>query len=132
LTFNSLATRYPIIPLDVSSIVTGNSGVLFEIVFGATFSAGPTWAGTAFSTYSGAEITTGAGTISTSPIVAVSWYTASLNSGSASFSKALRDLYPIALNAAGANIALGTLSIYATGATAASACRVSFQWKEIR
>jgi hypothetical protein len=132
LTFNSIPVRYPIIPLDATSIVTGNSGVLFELVFGATFSAGPTWAGAAFSAYSGAEVTTAAGTIATTPIVATSWYTASLNSGSASFSKALRDLYPIVLNAAAANIALGTMSIYATGATAGSACRVSLQWKEIR
>lgn len=132
LTFNSLGVRYPIIPLSFDSVVTGTNPVLFEVVFGATFSAGPTWAGAAYSAYSGAEITTGAGTISTSPIVAAAWYNAATAKGGVSADKALQDVYPLALNAAGANTAQGTMSIYATGLGGASACRVLFNWKEIR
>lgn len=133
LTFNSLTVRYPIIPTGVESLVTGTNPVLFEIVFGATFSAGPTWAGAAFSAYSGAEITTVAGTIATSPIVAISWYTSAANAGRGGGGGInFGSFYPLTLDAAGANRALGTMSIYATGIGGTSACRVSLQWTELR
>ena len=132
LTFNSIATRYPIIPLDIETIVTGANSVLFEVVFGATFSAGPTWAAAAYSTYSGAEVTTAAGTISTSPIVALSWYNAASAANKSTFSKSLSDLYRLTLDAAGANRAMGTMSVYATGIGNTSACRAVVNWKELR
>lgn len=132
LTFNSIPTRFRIIPTFVDVAVTGNSGVLFEIVYGATFSAGPTWAGAAYSTYSGAEITTAAGTISTSPIIAQGFYCSASASIKQAASRELQNLYPLTLDANAANRALGTLSIYATGLTAASACRVGVNWKEVR
>lgn len=132
LTFNSIVVRYPIIPIAIETIVTGNNPVLFEVVYGATFSAGPTWAGGAFSTYSGAEITTVAGTIATSPIVGTSWYTPASNQNRGSQARQISALYPLTLDANAANRAFGTLSIYATGIGAASACRASLQWKELR
>src|SRR5512139_1254224 len=48
--FNSIAPRYPFVIQTIETIVTGNNPVLFEVIYGATFSAGPTWAGAAFST----------------------------------------------------------------------------------
>ena len=132
LTFNSLDTRYPIILDGVSAIVTGSTPVMFEIVYGATFSAGPTWAGAAFSAYSGAEITTAAGTISTSPIVGEAFYVPASNQTKETISKQLHELYPLRLTAAGANYALGTVSIYATGLGSTSACRVLMHWREVR
>ncbi len=132
LTFNSIQTRYPIIPVSVGSIVTGSSPVLFEIVIGATFSAGPTWAGAAYSAYSGSEVTTAGGTIATTPIVAAAWYNSSAAKAESPVEKSLQSLYPLTLNAAGANHAFGTFSIYATGIGGASACRVLLNWKEVR
>lgn len=132
LTFNSIGVRYPIIPLNIETIVTGANPVIFEVVIGATFSAGPTWPGAAFSAYSGAEITSAAGTINTSPIVAAIIYNAATAARPSSVNKALQDLYPLTLDAAGANRALGTLSIYATGVGGTSACRAALQWKEVR
>lgn len=132
LTFNSVETRYPIIPTSIETLVTGNNPVIFKLVYGATFSAAPTWAGASFSTYSGAEITTAAGTIATSPIVATQWYNAAAATTKQATARELQDLYPLALTANGANYALGTLSIYAYGIGATSACRVAINWKEVR
>ncbi len=133
LTFNSVAVRYPIILTGVEVLVTGANPVLFEIVYGATFSAGPTWAGAAFSAYSGAEITTAAGTISTSPIVASSFYSPAAAAGRGGASAAvLGNVYPITLDAAGAVRAFGTVSFYAKGFGGTSAVRLSPQWKELR
>src|SRR5512139_486808 len=130
--FNSIAPRYPFVIQTIETIVTGNTPVLFEVVYGATFSAGPTWAGAAFSAYSGAEITTAAGTIATSPIVAYSFYNASSATNRQSASRDISSLYPLTLNAAAAQRALGTVSIYATGIGATSACRAVLVWKEVR
>lgn len=133
LTFNSIAVRYPILPRGVETLVTGTNPVLFELVIGATFSAGPTWAGAAFSAYSGAEITTVAGTISTSPIVAANWYTNGASGGQGGGNRIdFGSMYPLTLDAAGAQRALGTLSIYATGISGTSACRAALQWTELR
>jgi len=132
LTFNSIQTRYRIIPTAIESVVTGNSPVIFSVVYGATFSAGPTWAGAAFSAYSGAEITTAGGTISTSPITAKQWYNSASATSKQSGGIDLSDFYPLTLDAAGANRAMGTMSIYATGIGATSACRVAINWKELR
>lgn len=132
LTFNSLATRYRIIPVSVETIVTGNNSVLFEAVYGSTFSAGPTWAGAAYSTYSGAEVTTAAGTIATSPIVSSAWYTAAAANAKTNVGRELQSLYPLTLDANGANRAMGTLSFYATGLGGTSACRLIVTWKEVR
>ena len=132
LTFNSIQTRYRIIPTSIESIVTGNNPVIFSVVYGATFSAGPTWAGAALSAYSGAEITTAGGTIATSPITARQWYNASSATTKQSGGVDLSDFYPLTLDAAGANRAMGTMSIYATGIGATSACRVAINWKELR
>jgi len=131
-TFNSIQTRYRIIPTSIESIVTGNSPVIFSVVYGATFSAGPTWAGAALSAYSGTEITTAGGTIATSPITARQWYNASSATTKQSGGVDLSDFYPLTLDAAGANRAMGTMSIYATGIGATSACRVAINWKELR
>ena len=132
LTFNSLQTRYPIMLTDVTAIVTGNTSVLFEVCYGATFSAGPTWAGAAFSTYSGAEITTAGGTISTSPIIAEGFYVAASATAKSEFTREIQELYPLTLTAAGANHAFGTVSFYATGLGATSAVRLISHWKEVR
>lgn len=132
LTFNSIATRYPIIPIQIESYVSGNTTVKFEVVYGATFSAGPTWAGAAYSAYSGAEVTTAGGTIATSPIVAQAWYNAAAATVKTVGSAELRFFYPMTLDAAGANRNLGTLSIYAIGLGATSDCRVILHWKELR
>lgn len=132
LTFNSIAVRYPIIITGIDSIVTGANPVIFELVFGATFSAGPTWAGAAYSTYSGAELTTAGGTISTSPIVASAWYNPAAAKAAVGQTKSLELFYPLVLNAAGANFALGTMSLYATGIGGTSACRAMLNWVEVR
>jgi len=132
LTFNGIATRYRIFPSNVESVVTGQNPVLFSVVYGATFSAGPTWAGAAYSAYSGAEVTTAGGTISTSPIIARQWYNAASSTTKIQAGIELSKLYPLTLDAAGANRAMGTLSIYATGIGGTSACRVAINWKELR
>lgn len=131
-TFNSQAVRYPINITNIHTLVTGVNPVLFEAVYGATFSAGPTWAGAAFSTYSGVEVTTAAGTINTSPIVARAWYTAGGASVKDSTSRGFDALYPLTLDAAGAQRALGTVSFYATGIGGTSACRLALEWDEMR
>jgi len=131
-TFNSIAPRYPIVLLSLDGLVTGNNPVIFKVVYGATFSAGPTWAAAAYSVYSGAQITTAGGTIATSPIVAFQLYAAATNQNKTSFARDISNLYPLNLDAAGVQRALGTVSFYAYGVGGTSDCRITVAWKESR
>lgn len=143
-TFNSIINRAQIIPLSVETIVTGANAVLFELVAGVSgLSSGPTWAGvpvpytypfTSGGSASGVEATTAGGTINASatPIVIASWYCAANGKANGGATKDVGAFYPLTLNAAGANYNGGALSLYATGIGGTSACRASFQWKEIR
>lgn len=132
-TFNSLANRSKFVLEGIGVFVTGNSAVYWELVLGQAISGTTTFADVN-TTYSGVEYNT-AGTISGSPTIVVAAGYAPASAGlatSASPPRSLSNRYPISLSAAGAARSLGTLSLLATGLTAASATRVALAWREIR
>lgn len=130
-TFNSITNRTKFVLESVDVIVTGNTPVLAQLVLGQAIS-GTTAFADVNATYSAFEYNT-AGTISGSPgIIMLNTYIASSATNKTSISYRMDTRYPIALNAAGAVTALGTISVIATGLGATSACRASLNWREIR
>lgn len=131
LTFNSIANRINFILESVDVLVTGNNPVLWELCVGQAIS-GTTAFNAVNATYSGFEFNT-AGTISGNPtIVIAQGYAAGTNQSKTPFSREVSNRYPITLNAAGAVMALGTLSLIVTGIGGTSATRASLNWREIR
>jgi hypothetical protein len=129
-TFNSITNR---IKFQLENIATLNqtaNPVLWEVVIGQAISGTTTFTDVN-ATYSAFEFNT-AGTISGSPaLVVASFYTGG-NTGNGNTLQKFDTKYPITLNAAGAVRSLGTLSLLATAFTGTSACRASFNWREIR
>jgi hypothetical protein len=130
-TFNSLVNRLKFELTSVNVLVTGNNPVLWELCLGQVIS-GTTTFSDANATYSAFEYNS-AGTISGSPaIVIASGYVPANNQAKGEIAHQVVNRYPITLDAAGAVRALGTLSLLVTGIGGTSACRASFNWREVR
>lgn len=131
-TFNGITNRgfFRMVNVD---LLGGAAPVYYEIVVGAAFSVAPTFADVNTS-YSFTEAGTG-GTFSnlTNGIVLASGYIGTA-SGNArySLSEEVFLSVPITLDRAGAQRAMGTISILVTGIGGTSACRVAPEWIEIR
>lgn len=130
-TFNSITNRIDFVLDKVDIVVTGNSPVLWELCIGQAITGTTTYSDVN-GTYSAFAYNT-AGTISGSPalVIDAGYCAATAVSSQAATFDALAG-YPISLDAAGAVRALGTLSVIVTGIGAASACRVSLGWREVR
>lgn len=130
-TFNSIAERSHFVLSSIDVLVTGNSAVVWELCIGQAIS-GTTTFNDVNATYSGMEYNT-AGAISGSPaMVIASGYCPASATTKGSVTRAASQRVPITLDAAGAVRSLGTLSLIATGLTAASDMRVAFNWIEVR
>ena len=135
-TFNGIANRSLFILESISLFVTGNMDVQWELVVGGNYS-GQTWAdiNTANSAF---EYTSVPGTYTnlTGGVVISSGYMArsgASNNGTPVIVPSIRSLkYPISLDRSGAVRPMGTLTLLVSGNTATSACRGSFDFKEIR
>ena len=130
-TFNSIVNRtiFRLESIDIS--VTGANPVDWDLCLGQTLTA-PTWAN-ANATYSGMEYTSVAGTASGAPALIIqsgSIYSTAILKGSISTKVPMK--YPITLDTAGAQRLMGTLTLNVTGVGGVSACRASFNWKELR
>ena len=129
-TFNSLPNRGRIIVDNVSLAVTGSNPVLWELCVGQAISGTTTFAD--INAYSQVEANS-AGTISGSPeIVIASGYATATATARSGISQAIASRYPVTLNAAGAQRALGTLSLIATGIGGSSTVRAGISWREMR
>jgi hypothetical protein len=131
-TYNSLTNRMQIDMDSFSLVVTGSNPVFFELVVGAAFTVAPTWADIN-TTHSGTEYGTG-GTFSnlTNGVVIASGYVPSTAGTKGSTISQLLDLYPITLDRAGAQRAMGTLSLLVTGLGGTSATQASMSIIEVR
>lgn len=135
-TFNAIVNRSLFVLEQINIFVTGNVDLRWELVIGGTY-AGQTWADID-TTYSGYEYTSvpGAYTNLTGGVVIASGYSSRLggtNNGNPIVVPALQSMkYPIALDRSGAVRSLGTLSLLVTGITNTTACRGSFNFKELR
>lgn len=131
-TFNSLVNREYIRLEDFNLIVTGNNPIFYELVIGATFSVAPTWANVN-TTNSSVEYGTG-GTFSSlsSGIVIDSGYINASAQNKGSINDKVSTYYPITLDRAGLQRAMGTVSLLVTGIGGTSATRGTLTYSEIR
>lgn len=116
--------------LELLNLDTANP-VKWELGVGATFSGAPTFA--SVQSNSSTEAGTG-GTVSTLPFIIDSGYISA--SGVKTTTGITKELnfkaIAIVLNRAGAQTALGTLSLCVTGIGGTAACRAIMDWLEIR
>lgn len=131
-TFNSCPNRALTILEALNVLVTDASPIKWEAVIGAAFSVAPTFADVN-TTYSSFEFGTD-GTFSnlTNGIVLMSGYCNAAKDIGQRIHSDIANRVPIVLNRAGAQTALGTLSILVTGIGGVSATRASLSWKEVR
>jgi len=131
-TFNSLTNRIKLQLDSVDLIVTGANPVLFEMCLGVSYSVAPGFSA-ANATYSASEIGSG-GTYDslTGGVVIGSAYVAASTQVKNSVTRSVRSKYPLTLDRSGAVRSLGTLAVLGTGIGGTSACRVVFNWQEIR
>lgn len=126
LTFNSLPNRETVVPLDLS-VLSGNTNVLVEVVYGAAVTGG-SWA--VPDANSAVEVNKTATGI-TGGIVVDSFYLgASTQQARATAVQNIVSRLPLVLDAAGANPK--GLAICATGLGGTSACYAAMSWKELR
>jgi len=130
-TFNSITNRARIRVEEVNILVTGNQPVFFELCLGATFSAAPTFAAVN-STYSSTEYTSAPGTLSGVGLVIASGYVGASTQSKTPIAAQIAARYPLSLDAAGAQRALGTLTVLVSGIGGTSATRASINFTEIR
>ena len=131
-TFNSVTNRMMINLDDLQLVVTGANPVYWELVIGAAFSGAPTWADVN-TTYSGTEYATG-GTFSnlTNGLVLQCGYIAASTGTKSAVSVKFSKNYPLTLDRAGAQRALGTLSLLVRGIGGTSDTQAAFNFSEVR
>lgn len=131
-TYNGITNRGLFVPESLQ-ILAGSNPVKWELVIGAAFTVAPTFA-PVNSTYSFAEAGTG-GTFNnlTNGVVVLAGYVAATSpAGRDTDTKDLVISYPITLDRAGSQRALGTLSVLLTGIGGTSDSRAILNWREVR
>lgn len=130
--FNGIANRGLFVPESVQ-ILAGSNPVKWELVIGAAFTVAPAFAAVN-ATYSFAEAGTGGSfnNLTNGVVVLGGYVSAGSPAGRDVHSHDLAISYPITLDRAGAQRALGTLSVLVTGIGGTSDCRVSLNWREVR
>lgn len=131
LTFRGFTTRGIWVPENFE-LLAGTNPVKWEVCVGAEFSLAPTF--NTVNQWSFMEVGTG-GTFSSiaNGIVIDAGYLS--GGGGVNRQTAVRDIlvsYPICLNRAGAQRALGTMTFLLTGVGGTSDCRMSINWQELR
>jgi len=137
-TFNSQTNRQRVQVNSVEIFNNSSTPIFWELLIGVTYSGTPTWTAVN-STYSGAEYTSAVATSSAIaafsgglPIVIASGYIATSATIRTAVARAISSRYPLTLNRAGAQRALGTLTLVASGIGGTAACRASINYSEVR
>ena len=129
-TFNDISNRVEFVLEDLDILVIGSHPVFWELCIGQALTT-PTYADVN-AAYSAFEFVA-AGTLSGNPsIVLAAGYCAATNQSKSSQRSDVKNRYAITLNAAGAVRALGTLTLLVSGLGAASDCRATVRWRELR
>ena len=133
-TFNTFTNRTKFELDNINILVTGTSPIFWEICLGQAIS-GTTTFNDVNTTYSSIEYNT-VGLINGSPTLVISnGYCGAGTSMSVSVEKDITGTgtrFPLTLDYAGVVRIMGTLSLLVTGIGATSACRATFNWREIR
>ncbi len=129
-TFSGITNRVEFIPETVDIMVTGNTGVYWELVIGQALTT-PTYSD-ANTAYSGFEYAT-AQTLNGNPAIVIeSGYIPATNQSKGLVSRNITNRYPITLDAAGVVRNLGTLTLLVTGLGGTSVTFRAINWREVR
>lgn len=129
-TFNGFDNRINFVPDTIDILVTGNTGIKWELVVGQALT-NPVYAD-ANAVYSGFEYVTAA-TLNGNPAIIIDQgYVAATAQAKGIIDKKIVGRYPITLDHAGLPRDLGTLTLLVTGLGATSNMRSSINWKEVR
>lgn len=130
-TFNSIANRTRVAFIDVEIYNAGNATVQWQLCLGQAITGTTTYTNVNTS-YSSSEYNT-AGTLSGSPAIVIDGgYVPSTGNSKTMVNTAIISRYPITLNAAGTQRALGTLTLKATSLSGSQNCYASIKFREIR
>jgi hypothetical protein len=130
-TFNSITNRTRVAFIDVEVFNAGNQAIKWELCIGQAIS-GTTTYNSVNSTYSSTEYNV-AGTLSGSPSIIIdAGYIPASGGQKTMVNTAVISRYPITLDAAGLQRALGTLTLKATSLSGTQACYASLKFREIR
>ena len=130
-TFNSITNRTRVAYIDVEIYNAGNQPVQWQLCIGQAIS-GTTTYNSVNSTYSSSEYNI-LGTLSGSPAIIIDGgYVASSGGAKGVTNTAIISRYPITLDAAGLQRALGTLTLKATSLSGTQNCYASIKFREIR
>lgn len=131
-TFNGITNRTLGLLNALNILITNNNEMQYLIVYGAVFSVAPTW-NDVNGTFSSFEYGTG-GTFSnfTGGILLENQYANSSGSFKGVIDNSFQSQLPITLDRAGANRALGTVTVIAQGIGGNAAIRGSLQFSEYR
>jgi len=125
-TFNSIANRTTIIPLDVS-VVAGSTAILVEVLYNTTLSGGSWAAADAASAVQVNKTPTG---ISGGIVIAAFHVGANGQRSQLTQTKSVASRLPLVIDSTGANPI--ALAIAATGLGGASSSYAAMSWKELR
>jgi hypothetical protein len=130
-TFNSISNRSRVAFIDVEIFNSGNQPIQWQLCIGQGIS-GTTTYNNVNSTYSSSEYNI-LGTLSGSPTIVIDGgYVPSTGSGKTMVNTAIISRYPITLDAAGLQRALGTLTLKATSLSGTQTVYASIKFREIR
>jgi hypothetical protein len=130
-TFNSITNRTRVAYIDVEVYNAGNQPVQWQLCLGQAIS-GTTTFNNVNTTYSSSEYNI-LGTLNGSPTIIVDGgYVASSGGAKGVTNTAIISRYPITLDAAGLQRAMGTLTLKATSLSGTQTCYASIKFREIR
>ncbi len=130
-TFNSITNRVKIGAFSVDLLDTGNQSISWELCLRQAISGTTTYTDVN-ATYSAVEYNTAGTTSSTPSVVIARGFVAAAKQSKTTLRTTLNSRYPITLNAAGTQRALGTLTLIVTGIGGSSTYNGAISWKEIR
>jgi len=130
-TFNSISNRSRVAFIDVEIFNSGNQPIQWQLCIGQGIS-GTTTYNNVNASYSSSEYNI-LGTLSGSPTIVIDGgYVPSTGSGKTMVNTAIISRYPITLDAAGLQRALGTLTLKATSLSGTQTVYASIKFREIR
>jgi len=130
-TFNSISNRSRVAFIDVEIFNSGNQPIQWQLCIGQNIS-GTTTYNNVNTSYSSSEYNI-LGTLSGSPTIVIDGgYVPATGSGKTMVNTAIISRYPITLDAAGLQRALGTLTLKATSLSGTQTIYASIKFREIR
>lgn len=130
LLFNGVPNRIRFTFLDLEIFNAGNQPVKWELLIGQSITGG-TWSDIN-TLYSGTEVNTGATLSGNASILVDAGWSSATGGSKSSISSSINSKFPITLDAAGNNRALGNLTLKLTSLSGSQLCYAGIKFREIR